>query len=660
MSDELSVDLDEEELPNEECQQHYNKYLVSERIDYHLTSDAEEVAAAVDYLCSGVGYTSDRAVAHMRMLICNLYRNYDNWSKRFTHLCLSKGDGKMKLLRQYNHFRITYDPLYKCIIYLIMNRYIRRKKGYWNAKFEDGYETRLIARGKLIRLLEGRFKVRSHMIQPYPDQQTIIVRKTIREKEVTFTGVDGNVRKYKVKIKRLMEYPESTNIKGCRATLKRYNMLLARTFIDIDLADVKPEECKGDFIDLSKKWVRRIFTQINVRGRKPVREGGKPVRWGGRFYGGWWQQIRRPLRPWITINGRPTVEIDYAGLHIHILYQLRDLLLGDKEPYIVSKGNDHEGKRALYKRLMLAGVNAKTDKGCITAVIDEVEANPQDYPPVTVKRQTFRNQLKKMLQELKEHHTEIADDINSGKGLRCQYIDSEIAYKVITKMTDKDIPVLCMHDSFICMDKDAKEVKQVMVQAYVEVMTRETNRRKKQVRLTEQDVKSKAESIIETLEEYKHVQKDEMLHALNPIFRRHNKYYERYLGYLASSRTKSTYNITIDVTKEINTYRKLCSEIPEGTKSYETIQEYCHVSLLEEVLRLRGDIQRNNVCRAQDLVSRGLTAYPGCFCPPAQSLSGFSKLQKLSKSTPWLTVTGSQEQVPALTARKFLHLKRSD
>jgi hypothetical protein len=643
MSDELDVELDDEEPVDEEAKQHFNKYLISERIDFHLTSNAPEVDAAVDYLCKGVGYTGDYAVRHMRMLICNLYRNYDNWRRRYTHLCMSKGDGKMKLLRQYNHFRITYDPLCKCITYLIMNRYIRRKKGYWNAKFEDGYETRLIARGKLIRLLEGRFRVRSHMIHPYPDQQTIIVRKTIREKEVTFTRADGFVRRYRVKIKRPVEYEESTNIKGCRANLKRYNQLLARNFVDIDLAGLEPGECRDEIIDLSKKWVRRIFTET--------------MRRGGRFYGGWWQQIRKQLRSRIIINGRHTTEIDFAGLHIHILYALQDKLLGDKEPYIVPKDNDPENKRPLYKRLMLAGVNARTDVGCIRAVIDEVKSNPQDYPPVTVSYTKFYYRLKVMLKELQEHHVEIVKDINSGKGLKAQYIDSEIAYKVITKMTNKGIPVLCIHDSFICRDMDASEVKQAMLVAYVDVITRETIRRKCAIKLTEQDVKSTMESIIETMDEYKHVHKDEVLHALNPVFRQSSSYYKRYIEYLASSRTKCTFNITINLTKEIIEYKGQNTKHTNGVTKYGTIQEYCRATLLEDVLRYRESVS-NEVCGAGTLLETGLTTYLGGFRPPGQCLSGFAKLHKISGTAPWLSATGSQKQKPDDIARKFLHLKR--
>jgi hypothetical protein len=642
MSDELELDLDDENPVDEETKQHFNKYLVSERINYHLTSSAPEVIDAVNYLCKEVGYESDFAFRHMRMLICNLYMNYDNLRKRYTHLCMSKG--QFKHLPQYNHFRINYDPLCKCIDSLIMKRYIRRKKGYWNKKFADGYETRLIARGKLIRLLEDEFGVSSNMIYPYPDQQTIIVRKTIRDKEVTFKRGDGSVRRYKVKIKKPVEYPENSNIKGCRNALKNYNQLLARTHIDIDLADLESDEYKDEVIDLSKKWVRRIFTEN--------------TRLGGRFYGGWWQQVRKGLRKHIIINGRYTSEIDFAGLHIHILYALRDKLLGDKEPYIVAKNNDPENKRALYKRLMLAGVNAKTDFGCITAVMDEVYANPQDYPPVTVSRKKFRKQLELMLTELKEHHAEIAKDINSGKGLKAQYIDSEIAYKVIRKMTDKDIPILCIHDSFICRDMDSAKVKQAMKEAYIDVITRETSRRKRKVEFKTQDVKSKMESIIEHIEEYKHTQKDELLHALNPIFRIRNSYYKRYIEYLASGRTKSTFNVTIAVAQEIATYKELNTKRDRAVTSDETIPEYCRVTLLEDILLYRESVRCNNVYKAAIILRTGLTAYQGGLCPPGQVLSGFAKLQKISGAAPWLSAAGSQKEKPDHTPRKFFTFKR--
>ena len=55
--------------------------------------------------------------------------------------------------------------------------------------------------------------------------------------------------------------------------------------------------------------LRRIF----ARGRMDR---------GGRFYGGWWQTIPKDDRRFITINGRPTVEVDFSEIHPTMLYLL--------------------------------------------------------------------------------------------------------------------------------------------------------------------------------------------------------------------------------------------------------------------------------------------------------------------------------------------------
>jgi hypothetical protein len=40
---------------------------------------------------------------------------------------------------------------------------------------------------------------------------------------------------------------------------------------------------------------------------------------GGRFHGGWWQYVRKTVRPSILINGQATVEVDYSGFNPAVL-----------------------------------------------------------------------------------------------------------------------------------------------------------------------------------------------------------------------------------------------------------------------------------------------------------------------------------------------------
>src|SRR5690606_27759980 len=88
---------------------------------------------------------------------------------------------------------------------------------------------------------------------------------------------------------------------------------------------------------------------------------------GGRFYGGWWQQIPNSKaggawRRKIYINGNPTVEVDYSGLHIVLLYALKriDYWKEDgKDPYSLPDYEDSADFRQLLKLLLLIAVNAK-------------------------------------------------------------------------------------------------------------------------------------------------------------------------------------------------------------------------------------------------------------------------------------------------------------
>jgi hypothetical protein len=66
---------------------------------------------------------------------------------------------------------------------------------------------------------------------------------------------------------------------------------------------------------------------------------------------------------------------------------------------------------------------------------------------------------------IKDKHQPIARLFNSGIGLDMQFLDSEIANRVLMKMIDKEMPVLPIHDSFVCKKQDEKGLREIMIES---------------------------------------------------------------------------------------------------------------------------------------------------------------------------------------------------
>jgi hypothetical protein len=87
---------------------------------------------------------------------------------------------------------------------------------------------------------------------------------------------------------------------------------------------------------------------------------------GGRFYGGWWQNIPSPYRAHITINGTRTVEMDYPRLHPTLLYaECGQPMHGD--PYDI-----HHADRRLIKVAFNTLVNADSRAAAIRAIAEKI------------------------------------------------------------------------------------------------------------------------------------------------------------------------------------------------------------------------------------------------------------------------------------------------
>ena len=198
------------------------------------------------------------------------------------------------------------------------------------------------------------------------------------------------------------------------------------------------------------KFVRRVF----YRGDWNL---------GGRFHGGFWQQISEEWRSQILINDQPTVEQDYSGLHINLAYGLKQQRLPDEDPYLLDLMFDVDPKvqRKWVKGLTLVAINAADEESAYLAFRSNQEKGS------TAKRLT-NNKLKQLLAAFKEKHKIIEDFICTDQGVHLMKIDGNITSRIINHFTLRKLPILTVHDSYITSYDLTGELRTAMNQSIKE------------------------------------------------------------------------------------------------------------------------------------------------------------------------------------------------
>lgn len=175
---------------------------------------------------------------------------------------------------------------------------------------------------------------------------------------------------------------------------------------------------------------------------------------GGRHYGGFWQNLPKLYRPFLTINGHPTVELDFHALHPTMIYHQHGLTL-DGDPYEIE--GLPNAYRASAKKALMAMVNSKPGARHLES-LDQLPL-PEGWTPV------------RLLRALEKKHEAIADSFRSDAGVKLQRTDSEIAERVMRTMRDQHRALaLPVHDSFIVTEDNEAKLESVMIAAYQEIL----------------------------------------------------------------------------------------------------------------------------------------------------------------------------------------------
>lgn len=182
---------------------------------------------------------------------------------------------------------------------------------------------------------------------------------------------------------------------------------------------------------------------------------------GGRLFGGWWMYVPEELRQAITINGKPTTELDYANCHPRMLYHERGLA-GAGDLYTVPEITVYEAA---------TGVGLDTYRPCIKWLVQILingRGRPDAVEPPEKVSLPPDIPIKQIVRFIEAMHQPIADAFRTGAGLRLMRLESDIAFEIVATAMAEGWTVLPVHDSFITTIDQRDRLKTMMIDTYVQ------------------------------------------------------------------------------------------------------------------------------------------------------------------------------------------------
>lgn len=416
----------------------------SRPLDVHRWSDYAEVNRLVDQLMANqfADFTHKKTRNHVKVLLLDLYVCWLEDPEKLLGVGLSNRSYKSR--SRYNALHISN------LMIEVVHRFVEvGLAGIWKGSEGAGKTSRIWATDILI----AQFKeaaLDSFMVSTHQDRETIILRDEDK-KQVEY---DEAI------------YPADTQSKiiEMREQLAFYNDALANTFIDIPTLD-------KDYIETTKAGVitRHAISEHHKHIHRVFNNNS--FEQGGRFYGGWWQNIPKAYRQDIFIDDQSTIEVDFKSLHILLLYGLEGLdmdeVLQGEDAYTIHIPfeNEPEQARKLGKLLLLICVNAKDEKATLQAFRRTLVDEGYGGGRASLKDDDLRT----LINALRDKHPKIAHKFCSSAGINLMNIDSDVASFVLEECLMQDYIPLIMHDSFIVIDVFEEGLKHIMKAAITHV-----------------------------------------------------------------------------------------------------------------------------------------------------------------------------------------------
>ena len=175
-----------------------------------------------------------------------------------------------------------------------------------------------------------------------------------------------------------------------------------------------------------------------------------------------YQGLSSSERSEITINGKPVVELDYSGLHPHLLYANEGIQF-EGDPY--SMVDERPQARKLLKHILLCMLNSPNEITAERAANKWLYDNPEERKRL---KSLGITRARPFIIAFKQSHKKISHYFCHGvkTGLKIMNRDSSIALDIINTFAKQGIPILAIHDSFIVQEQHKDYLLTQMKDAY--------------------------------------------------------------------------------------------------------------------------------------------------------------------------------------------------
>jgi hypothetical protein len=238
--------------------------------------------------------------------------------------------------------------------------------------------------------------------------------------------------------------------------IPRLTKLLRKSAIKLELPDYESYKKTVYESDIEGIWYSNIYPYSDMFYRV-FNENDQS---SGRIYGHHLQSVKSELRRFITIGGELTCEIDYSAMQLCLAYSLLGLKAPPGDPYMIDAPG---GSRAVFKRIFTVGIGSKATGNPARTLSQKGKQGKHKRVPY--------DQAKALDTAFWKHHHQIDEFRCSEAWKRLQFVESEIALRVITSLLDQKIAVLPIHDGFRVAKRHEAALMTAMIEAVSKLST---------------------------------------------------------------------------------------------------------------------------------------------------------------------------------------------